>query len=173
MSRQPQIRDLGLGQDEATHLGPDGATRIRTFRLILVLAQGLRTLMDQTLRPDGLTTQQATLITVVEAFGGPSLTQAATALGTTHQNLKQVATSLERKGFLRMVPDKADGRKRRLVTTAKSRRYWRESSAGSQQRVLEWLSSLSPDEARMLFDLLLRLENEVRSALEAHRNGSR
>src|SRR5258708_7257847 len=77
----------GLADEEAARLGSDGATRVRIFRLIVVLAQELRTLMDQRLRPDGLTTQQAALINVVEALGTPSLSQAAAALGTTHQNI--------------------------------------------------------------------------------------
>ena len=42
-------------------------------------------LMDQLLRADGLTTQQAALITVVDLLGTRSLSQAAAALWTTHQ----------------------------------------------------------------------------------------
>ena len=71
---------LGLSDEDASRLGEDGATRIRTFRLIVLLAQELRTLMDQQLRPDGLTTQQAALISVVDAIGKPSLSEAAGAL---------------------------------------------------------------------------------------------
>jgi hypothetical protein len=41
--------------------------------------------MDQLLRADGLTTQQAVLITVVDLLGTRSLSQAAAALWTTHQ----------------------------------------------------------------------------------------
>jgi hypothetical protein len=73
MSTESDSRTLGLDEAEAARLGPDHATRIRTFRLIVLLAQELRTLMDQLLRDDGLTTQQAALITVVEALGAPSL----------------------------------------------------------------------------------------------------
>ena len=76
---------MGLVGAEAAALEEDAATRIRTFRLILVLAQELRTRMDQLLREDGLTTQQAALVTVIDALGAPSIGQAADALGTTHQ----------------------------------------------------------------------------------------
>ncbi len=161
MSRSTVHETLGLGGAEAAALGADAATRIRTFRLVLVLAQALRTLMDQLLQPDGLTTQQAALITVARALRGPSLSQAAAALGTTHQNVKQLARALERKGFLRLVPNEADGRSRRLVATAKSARYWRRRSAGDQRRVLEWFSVLSEKEARTLFRLLMNLANQV------------
>jgi DNA-binding MarR family transcriptional regulator len=157
---------LGLSEHEAEALGPDDATRIRTFRLIVLLAQQLRTLMDQALRAEGLTTQQAALLTIVDAIGRPSLSEVAAAFGTTHQNAKQIAVALERKGLLRIVVDDEDRRVRRLVTTEKNRAVWLRRSATDQQRVLEWFSGLAEDEARTLFELLLRLEGGVQTALD-------
>src|SRR6266508_3990415 len=46
---------------------------VRAFRTVLLLAQTLRYLMDDRLRADGLTTQQAALLTVVAGLGRPSL----------------------------------------------------------------------------------------------------
>jgi DNA-binding MarR family transcriptional regulator len=166
MSSDPGYRTVGLDEDEATRLGPDNATRIRTFRLIVLLAQELRTLMDQVLHADGLTTQQAALITVVETIGAPSLSQAATALGTTHQNAKQIATALERKGFMRIDPDERDRRVRRLVTTDKSRAYWKQRSPTDYEHVLDWFADLTEHEAQTLFELLLRVERTTRDALD-------
>jgi DNA-binding MarR family transcriptional regulator len=167
MSRE--AHSLGLDENEAARLGPDRATRIRTFRLIVLLAQELRTLMDQVLHADGLTTQQAALITVVEATGAPTLSQAAKALGTTHQNAKQIATALERKGFLRIEQDKDDRRVRRLVTTAKSRAYWKQRSPTDYEHVLAWFADLSEHEARTLFELLSRVELATRAVLDGER----
>jgi DNA-binding MarR family transcriptional regulator len=155
----PQTADLGLPDHDATRLGADGAVRVRTFRLIIVLAQQLRTLMDHQLRPDGLTTQQAALITVTDMIGTPTLSQAATALGSTHQNTRQLANSLERKGFLRVTADQHDARIRRLHTTRHSRAYWHRRAASDQQLVLDWFSDLTEHEAKTLFELLLRLQH--------------
>jgi DNA-binding MarR family transcriptional regulator len=157
---------LGLGDSDALRLGEDGATRIRTFRLVVLLAQELRTLMDQQLRSDDLTTQQAALISVVDAIGKPSLSEAAAALATTHQNVKQIAASLVRKGFLEISRDDLDARVRRLHTTRKSKTTWQRRSAADQQMVLEWFSTLSEREAKTLFTLLLRLESGVRAQFE-------
>ena len=162
MSRRYLRQGVGLGEAEAAALGTSAATRIRGFRLILVLGQRLRTLMDRQLRGGGWTTQQAAVVTVARALRGPSLTQAAAALGTTHQNVKQVTRALERKGFVRLVPHEADGRSRRIVPTARSARYWRGRSAGSQQRVLEWFAVLSEKEARSLLRLLTKLANNLK-----------
>jgi DNA-binding MarR family transcriptional regulator len=153
---------LGLPEDEAGRLGEDAATRVRIFRLLIVLAQELRTLMDQRLRPDGLTTQQAALITVVDAMGAPSLSQAAAALGTTHQNARQIADALVRKGLLSIGPDEKDARVRRLRTTEQNRAYWRQRSWPDQQAVLGWFDCLTAEEAATLFDLLLRVDAQVR-----------
>lgn len=153
--------DLGLPKNEADALGEDAAVRVRTFRLIVILAQRLRTLMDQRLRADGLTTQQAALTTIIDAIGEPTLSQAAAALGTTHQNARQLAAALERKGMLVIEPDPADGRVKKLRTTGHSREYWQQRSADDQRYVLEWFAGLSAPEARALFELLLRLHERV------------
>jgi DNA-binding MarR family transcriptional regulator len=154
---------MGLRGDEAQALGPDAATRVRLFRLLVTFGQELRTRMDQELRPAGMTTQQAALTGVVEALGRPSLSQAAAALGTTHQNAKQVALALERKGHLEIAPDPADARVRRLAVTPKSRAYWQERGRADQERVLEWFSALSGHEAETLYALLLRLRDGTRA----------
>jgi DNA-binding MarR family transcriptional regulator len=169
MSRVQRVEDLGLQERDAAALGADGATRIRTFRLILLLAQELRTLMDQLLRQDGLTTQQAVLTTIIDTLGEPSIKQAADALGTTHQNVKQLAASLERKGFIRITQDTSDARVRRLATTPKSHTTWQRRAAADQQHVLEWFSDLSQHEAETLLELLLKAEAQARAALETTR----
>lgn len=155
---------VSMGARDEDTLGPGNAARIGIFRLVLVVAQEMRTRMDELLRPDGLTTQQAALITVVERLDSPSLTQAALALGTTHQNLRQVADALVRKGFLSIEPDAEDGRVRRLVTTAKSDEYWRRSSPAGHRRVLDWFEAFSDDDVRTLSSLLWRLEENMRRA---------
>jgi DNA-binding MarR family transcriptional regulator len=162
---QPHQDSLGLSDEDAARLGEDGAVRIRTFRLIVLVAQELRTLMDQILRADGLTTQQAAMITAIDLLGTPALSQAAAALGTTHQNARQLVDSLERKGFLRVSTDQADARVRRLSTTAKSKSYWRDRSPADQQQVLDWFSDLTPAEAQTLFELLATVEHRARAAL--------
>jgi DNA-binding MarR family transcriptional regulator len=117
--------------------------------------------MDQRLRGDGLTTQQAALITVVDALGAPKLSEVAAGMGTTHQNAKQVAAVLERKGFVAIEPDPHDRRVRRVRTTGLSRAHWAARSADDQRYVLEWFADLSPEQARTLFELLLAVRERA------------
>lgn len=159
-------RTLGLADVEAAALGAGDAARVRTFRLIHLVAQTLRTMMDDELRPDGLTTQQAALLNVADALSGPSLTRAAEVLGTTRQNAKQLARALERKGFLVVERDADDARVRRLVVTEKHRELWQGRSADDQRMVVEWFSALSDVEVETLFDLLYRLGGGLRASAE-------
>jgi DNA-binding MarR family transcriptional regulator len=169
----PIWSEMGLSGPEAAALGEDAATRIRTFRLILLAAQSLRTLMDQRLREDGLTTQQAALIGIAEAMGGPPLSSAARAMGTTHQNVKQIAAALQRKGLVRFAAAPGDARVRRVIPTKRNRGLWQRRSAADQREVLRWFSSLTPAESRTLFRMLVRLQENVYAALAASGHGSK
>ena len=142
--------DVGAG---TTDLEPP----VRAFRLMLLLAQRLRYLMDERLRPDGITTQQAALLTAVLALGRPTLTEAAAVLGSTHQNVAQLVAALTRKGLLRVEPDPADRRRRRLVATEANEEYWRNRDDGDHAAVADWFAALRGDEIVVLCNLTERL----------------
>jgi DNA-binding MarR family transcriptional regulator len=119
---------------------------VRAFRRSLVLAQKLRYAMDERLRADGLTTQQAALITAVVAMGRPSLAEAAAALGSTHQNVAQIVAALVRKDLLWVEPDPADRRRKLLSATDRSAAYWRQRDAGDFAAIADWFGDLTPAE---------------------------
>ena len=133
--------------------GSELTPSIRAFRTTLMLAQKLRNEMDERLRVDGLTTQQAALITVVKAMGKPSLAEAAAALGSTHQNVAQIVAALQRKELLQVEPDPADRRRKLLSATNHSTAYWRERDAGDYAAVAAWFGDLTPAELETFCDL--------------------
>lgn len=142
-------------------------TRIRLFRLVLLMSQQMRTLMDQRLRPDGLTTQQAALLTIVESLGEPALSQVAAAMATTHQNARKVADALQRKGFLDISTDPHDARVRRLRTTTTHTAYWAARNKADHEAVTDWFADLDAGEVAMLFDMLMRVERRLRGHLDS------
>ncbi|MEQ1731732.1 MAG: hypothetical protein ABL982_25450, partial [Vicinamibacterales bacterium] len=99
----------------ARQAGGAYAEPLRTFRLLHVVATQLRRVADAHMRGEAMTTRQATLITIVKELGRPSLSEVAAAMSTSHQNVKQIALGLVRRGFLRLVADRQDTRVRRLV----------------------------------------------------------
>lgn len=151
-----------LDQEQRDKAGK-AADAVRCFRLIAFVGQRLRYLMDERLRADGLTSQQAVLLTIV-GTGSPTLGDAAKAMSTTHQNVKQIATALERKGMLTIVPDPADTRVRRLTSTEAARAYWLHRDEDDMAALGAWFSALSPSEQSDLANLLARLARSFRSS---------
>ncbi len=136
---------------------PDLDPAVRAFRLVLAAGHRLRSVMDDHLRPAGLTTQQAAVMSVVEAAGTASLGDVAAALGTSHQNLRQIADALVRKGFVQIAADPHDGRRRILSLTSAATRFWGERSQGDAAVVEACFESLSRRERLQLVDLLTRV----------------
>ncbi|TDW79539.1 DNA-binding MarR family transcriptional regulator [Kribbella pratensis] len=145
---------LRLRPDQAADLPEHSLLAIEAFRTTLALAARLRAAMDKRLRDDGLTTQQAALITVVEAAGSPSLSDAATALSCSRQNLKQIASALQRKGLVELRADPDDARTTRIVTTRKSRAYWASRDTSDVDAVAGWFRALDAPALRTLVTTL-------------------
>ena len=152
MSRNAQavtLLDLGT----ASGL-PDS---VRAFRLVLATAQQLRTRMDARLRTDDLTTQQAAVLTAVSALTSPSVSDVATAIGSTRQNVAQLVNSLVRKRMLRLDRDPADSRRRILTTTRLSDDYWERRNPDDYAAVAGWFAALDAGELAALCDSLERV----------------
>ncbi|MFQ6172361.1 MarR family winged helix-turn-helix transcriptional regulator [Oryzobacter sp. R7] len=131
---------------------------VQLFRLVLTLATHLRTRMDQRLAAVGLTTSQAGVLTFVGASEHPpTLSDTARALGTSHQNARQVVAALERKGLVTVLPDPADGRVRRLAVTGRVAEVFEDRDLEDREEVTRWLSTLSEDEQRQAVVLLGRV----------------
>ncbi|MDM0074061.1 MarR family transcriptional regulator [Variovorax sp. J2P1-59] len=121
------------------------------FRLLVANGMELRTRMDRQLSDSGLTTQQAMLLQVLQGQPeAPTLKQLATTLAMSHQNLKQIASALERKGFLEIVPDERDGRVRRLRLTTQHHQFWKRRNQDDHAEVAQWTAALSLAEVRVL-----------------------
>lgn len=138
------------------------ADRIRAFRLLIGTAQSMRALLDRDLAPAGVTTQQAAMASFIESRAEPPrISDVAGAMNMSHQNVKQIAAALERKGFVEIVPDDEDRRARRLVLTAEHRRFWRRRNARDFANVARWTAPLSDDEVATLLGLLARVHAHV------------
>ena len=96
------------------------AARAEIFGSIFVVVQHLARRADAELAALGLTTRQWLLLAVLTKwFPGhsPSLSEAAERYGSSRQNVKQIALGLEARGFVRLVPDRDDGRTTRIALT--------------------------------------------------------
>lgn len=53
----------------------------------------------------------------------PTINEMASLMGSSHQNVKQIALKLEKKGYIEISKDKKDGRSLRLLFTKKAMEY--------------------------------------------------
>lgn len=160
MSNDDHWLDLGLDKLPAPQ-----AQRIRLLRVVLATAAVLRGRLDRALAPAGITSQQAAMLQLIEAQpSAPTITFVAQAMGMTQQNVKQIALSLEKKGFLEIAVDPADRRARRLQLTEHHHRFWKQRNPSDFSSVEEWTAGLSDAEIATALQLLTQLKAGAKNA---------
>ncbi len=153
MSDPRQWLELGLDT-----LPPDQADRVRLFRSLCAASAMLRGRLDRAMAATGVTTQQAALLQFIEAQPGPpTIGAVAAGLSMTHQNVKQIALALARKGLLTIEVDAQDRRARRLTTTEQHRRFWDQRNPDDFGLVQAWTAGLDRAEVDQAVQLLRKL----------------
>ena len=133
--------------------------RIESFPLILFLSHRIEYITDSELRKDDLTSKQFLVLVAIERLYDrpPSISELAESLSTTHQNIKQIALQLQRKGFISMRKDEIDKRRRRLEVTNKNKEYWDSRAKEHETIVLSLFDSLPDKEVVDFHSFLLKL----------------
>lgn len=96
------------------------------FGVLLMMTNRIETLMERELRPFDLTAKQWFLSALLETVfeEPPTLKEAAREMGSSYQNVKQVALKLEGKELLELFPDKKDKRVTRLRLAEGKNEFW-------------------------------------------------
>ena len=133
------------------------------FAYIFLLSQRLQYISDKILERDSITTKQFLMMAVIEkAFDHqPGLKEVAEALGTTHQNVKQMAKQLEKKGFIEMFKDPEDRRVTRLRTTDYSKEFWNSRAERHTRDVLKMFKDFTDEEIDAMHDQVINLFNSL------------
>ena len=99
------------------------------FGALLVAANKTDTLLDRVLCKHGITSKQWLLLLIIFNLfeKPPTIKEAAEEMGSSHQNVKQVALKLQEKGFLEMKKDTKDKRATRLIPTEQSHTLWKKT----------------------------------------------
>lgn len=86
--------------------------------------------------------------------GSPSLNLVAKALGTTRQNARQIAVSLQKRGFLKIEKDKKDARSLKLVLNDMDNGFWQKAETGFANQLNSNFNSINSNELYELFDIV-------------------
>jgi DNA-binding MarR family transcriptional regulator len=101
------------------------------FGSVLITANRIDTLLDRNLKEFEVTAKQWFLTVVIDnSFDSPpTIKELAKQMGSSHQNVKQMALKLEQKGLLILEKDKKDARVTRLRLTEESYKFWKATEA--------------------------------------------
>lgn len=122
------------------------------FGSIFLLANKLQVIGDQYMGVDGMTTKQWFLTAMISQFvdNPPTLSEVADLMGSSRQNVKQLALKLEEKGFLKIEKDEQDARALRLKLTEKSKEFWDER----EEKDSDYLSNLFEEFSQEEIDVI-------------------
>ncbi len=118
------------------------------FSYLFVLSQRIEYIADSFLKKDNLTTKQLlTLIAIGNAFDSePSVSEVAEILSTSHQNVTQIALNLQIRGFVEILKDPRDGRRRLLKLTEANEKFWNDREMENYDNMKKIFSYLTKDE---------------------------
>ncbi|WP_406786104.1 MarR family winged helix-turn-helix transcriptional regulator [Clostridium neuense] len=96
------------------------------FGSIFVISNRVDSLLQREFNEFDITTKQWFLSIVIDNLfdNPPTIKEAAEEMGSSHQNVKQIALKLEQKGLLILEKDKDDGRVTRLKLTENGHDFW-------------------------------------------------
>lgn len=96
------------------------------FGSLLFAANRMDTLLERALKEFDVTSKQWMLSIIIDNLfeNPPQIKEAAREMGSSHQNVKQLALKLEQKGLLKLEKDKKDARVTRMKMTEESGAFW-------------------------------------------------
>ncbi|MBK5246460.1 MAG: winged helix DNA-binding protein [Peptostreptococcaceae bacterium] len=118
------------------------------FGSLLFTANRMDTLLERELKEFDITSKQWMLSIIIDNLfdSPPTLKDVAKEMGSSHQNVKQVALKLEQKGLLKMQKDKKDARVTRLNMTDESYQFWAKTQPKGTAFVEEVFENITKDE---------------------------
>jgi DNA-binding MarR family transcriptional regulator len=133
------------------------------FGSIFLIANKLQVLGDQYFADDDMTTKQWLMTVMISQFHdeSPTLTEVAELIGSSHQNAKQIAVKLEKKGFLIIEKDDRDGRAIRLRLTEKCNSFWEKRTEKDDHYIVELFKDLSQEETKVMCRGMEKLYDKI------------
>lgn len=117
------------------------------FGSVLVVANKMDTLLDRVLNKYNITSKQWFLLLILFNLFEypPTIKEVAKEMGSSHQNVKQVALKLEEKGMLKLEKDQKDKRVTRLIATEESYDFWKVSEIDGIKFMKEFYAGVEND----------------------------
>jgi DNA-binding MarR family transcriptional regulator len=136
---------------------PHHSPQYETLQQVLLLANRIRTYNDP-LYPEFSAKQWYLLLTLRDlGEEAPTLNTLASLMGSSHQNIRQMVSRLERKGFVRLSTDDEDRRKTRVHLTERCEPLWEKYLQVQEQSIQTLFRDISPQQQAVTLDTLRKL----------------
>jgi len=128
------------------------------YGLLFAVSNKLQASADRVL-PD-ITSRQHFLLIVLSLFKDkhPSLKEVAEVIGSSYQNVKKLADSLEKKGFIELRQDKLDKRKCNLLVTDKVLSLTKVIDEEAENFMQDLYKGISKNDLRHVIAVLTQME---------------
>jgi len=110
-----------------------------------------------------ITTKQWFVLLMLEIFGEkyPTLNELSGAMGSSHQNVKQLVLKLENKGYVDLYTDEKDRRKTRVRTTTKCGEFSLKYGSKQQEFMKILFSGIEKSNIRTALDTLIKFKKNL------------
>lgn len=139
------------------------------FALLLITSNMMNTLLEREFKEFDVTTKQWFLSETIHTLFDypPTMKEVASEMGSSYQNIKQVALKLQQKGLLKLERDKKDARITRLRLTEQSHDFWQKTdSKGTifRENMFKEMNNKDIATARALLEKILSNLIEIENA---------
>lgn len=137
------------------------------FGMMFVLGNKLQVIGDSFY--EEITTKQWFVLLMLEVFGDntPTLNELSQAMGSSHQNTKQLVLKLEKKGYLETYTDAKDKRKIRIRVTPSYDELVKKYSIKQQEFMKLLFREIEKEDIKIALKTLIQFEKN----LEEMKNG--
>jgi DNA-binding MarR family transcriptional regulator len=140
---------------------PDIESKYIIFALIFMLSNKLQTIGDSFF--DEISTKQwfVTLTLGIMEGYAPTLSELSDAVGSSHQNVKQLVLKLEQKGYVKLIKDDADARCLRIHATQKCEEFHSAYHQISSDFMDRLFANLKEEDLVVTKNILLNMKKQL------------
>jgi len=133
------------------------------FGVIFIVANRVDTMLEREFKRFGITTKQWFLSAMIENLFDkpPTMKEVAREMGSSHQNVKQVALKLEQKGLLILQKDKKDARVTRLKLSESSNDFWAKLRGESTSFTQALFKNIEKDELEVARRVMQKMQQNI------------
>ncbi len=135
--------------------------RERLFGMLLVLGNRLQTVGNNFY--EEITSKQWFVMAGITLFAEkpPTINEIADAIGSSHQNMKQIVLKLEKAGFVKMYTDETDRRKTRVKLTEKYSEFEQKYNKKESELLNAIYNGIDPVALKVTAETLEKLEQNM------------